>query len=71
MTILLTILISLFILVASYFVGHTIVDDYDNLFATIFLKTTVGLIVVLLSLVVIGLLIYFAYQLSLLFPVMI
>jgi hypothetical protein len=71
MTILLTILISLFVLVASYFVGHTIVEDCDSLFGTIFLQTTVGLVVVLLSLVVIGLVIYFAYKLALLFPVMI
>ena len=71
MTILLTIFISIVVLVASYFVGRTIVDDYDSLFGTIFLQTTMGLIMVLLSLVAIGFVIYFAYQLSLLFPVMI
>ena len=71
MTILLTILISLVVLVTSYFVGRTIVEDYDSLFGTIFLQTTMGLIMVLLSLVAIGFVIYFAYQLALLFPVMI
>ena len=71
MTILLTILISLVVLVTSYFVGRTIVDDCDSLFETIFFQTTMGFIMVLLSLVVIGLVIYFAYQLALLFPVMI
>ena len=71
MTILLTILISLVVLVTSYFVGRTIVDDYDSLFGTIFLQTTMGLIMVLLSLVTIGFVIYFAYKLALLFPVMI
>ena len=71
MTILLTILISLVVLVTSYFVGRTIVEDYDSLFGTIFLQTTMGLIMVLLSLVTIGFVIYFAYQLALLFPVMI
>ena len=71
MTILLTILISLVVLVTSYFVGRTIVDDCDSLFGTIFLQTTMGLIMVLLSLVTIGFVIYFAYQLALLFPVMI
>ena len=71
MTILLTILISIVVLVTSYFVGRTIVEDCDSLFGTIFLQTTIGLIMVLLSLVVIGLIVYFAYQLALLFPVMI
>ena len=71
MTILLIILISLIILVTSYFVGHTIVEDCDSLFVTIFLQITVGLIVVLLSLVVIRFVIYFAYKLALLFPIMI
>lgn len=71
MTILLTILISLVVLTGSYFVGRTIVEDDDSLFGTIFLQTTVGLIVVLLSLVVIGLVISLAYNLVLLFPVMI
>ena len=71
MTILLTILISLFVLVASYFVGRTIVEDSDSLFGTIFLQTAIGLIMVLLSLVVIGFVIYFAYKLALLLPVMI
>ena len=71
MTILLTILISLVVLVTSYFVGRTIVEDYDSLFGTIFLQTGIGLIMVLLSLVAIGFVIYFAYQLALLFPVMI
>ena len=71
MTILLTILISLVVLVASYFVGRTIVEDCDSLFGTIFLQTAIGLIMVLLSLVAIGFVIYFAYQLALLFPVMI
>ena len=71
MTILLIILISLIILVTSYFVGHTIVEDCDSLFVTIFLQITVGLIVVLLSLVVIKFVIYFAYKLALLFPIMI
>ena len=71
MTILLTILISLVVLVTSYFVGRTIVEDCDSVFGTIFLQTTMGLIMVLLSLVTIGFVIYFAYQLALLFPVMI
>ena len=71
MTILLTILISLVVLVTSYFVGRTIVEEYDSLFETIFLQTIYGLIMVLLSLVAIGFVIYFAYQLALLFPVMI
>ena len=71
MTILLTILISLVILVTSYFVGRTIIEGCDSLFVTIFLQTTIGLIMVLLSLVAIGFVIFFAYQLSLLFPVMI
>ena len=71
MTILLTILISLVVLVTSYFVGRTIVEDYDSLFGTIFLQTAIGLIMVLLLLVAIGCVIYFAYQLALLFPVMI
>ena len=71
MTILLTILISLVVLVTSYFVGRTIVDDCDSLFGTIFLQTIIGVILVALSLVVIGLIIYFAYKLALLFPVMI
>ena len=71
MTILLTILISLVVLVTSYFVGRTIVEDCDSLFGTIFLQTIIGVILVALSLVVIGLIIYFAYKLALLFPVMI
>jgi hypothetical protein len=71
MTILLTILISLVVLTGSYFVGRTIVEDDDSLFGTIFLQTTIGLIMVVLSLVVIGLIIYFSYKLALLFPVMI
>ena len=71
MTILLTILISLVVLVTSYFVGRTIVEDYDSLFGTIFLQTAMGLIMVLLSIVAIGFVIYFAYKLALLFPVMI
>ena len=71
MTILLTILISLVVLVTSYFVGRTIVEDDDSLFGTIFLQTAIGLIMVVLSLVVIGLIIYFSYKLALLFPVMI
>ena len=71
MTILLTILISLVVLVTSYFVGRTIVEDCDSLFGTIFLQTTIGLIMVVLSLVVIGLIIYFSYKLALLFQVMI
>ena len=71
MTILLTILISIVVLITSYFVGRTIVEDRDSLFGTIFLQTAMGLIMVLLSLVVIGLIVYFAYQLALLFPVMI
>ena len=71
MTILLTILISLVVLVSSYFVGRTIVEDDDSLFGTIFLQTTIGLIMVVLSLVVIGLIIYFSYKLALLFQVMI
>ena len=71
MTILLTILISLVVLVTSYFVGRTIVEDSDSLFGTIFLQTAIGLIMVLLSLVAIGFVIYFAYQLALLLPVMI
>ena len=71
MTILLTILISLVVLVTSYFVGRTIVEDCDSLFGTIFLQTAIGLIMVVLSLVVIGLIIYFSYKLALLFPVMI
>lgn len=71
MTILLTILISLVVLVTSYFVGRTIVEDCDNLFGTIFLQTAIGLIMVLLSLVVIKFVIYFAYKLALLFPIMI
>lgn len=71
MTILLTILISLVVLVASYFVGRAIVEDGDSLFETIFLQTIIGSIMVALLLVVIGLIIYFAYQLALLFPVMI
>ena len=71
MTILLTILISLVVLTGSYFVGRTIVEDYDSLFGTIFLQTAMGLIMVLLSIVAIGFVIYFAYQLALLFPVMI
>ena len=71
MTILLTILISLVVLVTSYFIGRTIVEDDDSLFGTIFLQTTIGLTMVVLSLVVIGLIIYFSYKLALLFPVMI
>lgn len=71
MTILLTILISLVVLTGSYFVGRTIVEDDDSLFGTIFLQTVIGLIMVVLSLVVIGLVIYSAYKLALLFPVMI
>ena len=71
MTILLTILISLVVLVTSYFVGRTIVEDSDSLFGTIFLQTAIGLIMVLISLVAIGFVIYFAYQLALLLPVMI
>lgn len=71
MTILLTILISIVVLVTSYFVGRTIVEDSDSLFGTIFLQTAIGLIMVLLSLVIIGFVIYFAYQLALLLPVMI
>ena len=71
MTILLTILISLVVLVASYFVGRIIVEDCDSLFETIFLQTIIGSIMVALLLVVIGLIIYFAYQLALLFPVII
>jgi hypothetical protein len=59
MTILLTILISLVVLTGSYFVGRTIVEDDDSLFGTIFLQTAIGLIMVVLSLVVIGLIIYF------------
>lgn len=71
MTILLTIFISIVVLVTSYFVGRTIVEDDDSLFGTIFLQTAIGLIMVVLSLVVIGLIIYFSYKLALLFPVMI
>ena len=71
MTILLTILISLVVLTGSYFVGRTIVEDDDSLFGTIFLQTAIGLIMVLISLVAIGFVIYFAYQLALLLPVMI
>ena len=71
MTILLTILISLVVLVTSYFVGRTIVEDCDSLFETIFLQTIIGSIMVAVSLVVIWFVIYFAYQLALLFPVMI
>ncbi len=71
MTILLTIFISIVVLVVSYFVGRTIVEDSDSLFETIFLQTVIGLIMVLLSLVAIGFVIYFAYQLALLLPVMI
>jgi hypothetical protein len=71
MTILLTILISLVVLTGSYFVGRTIVEDDDSLFGTIFLQTAIGLIMVVLSLVVIGLIIYFSYKLALLFQVMI
>lgn len=33
------------VLTGSYFVGRTIVEDCDSLFGTIFLQTTVGLIV--------------------------
>ena len=71
MTILLTIFISIVVLVTSYFVGRTIVEDDDSLFGNIFLQTAIGLIMVVLSLVVIGLIIYFSYKLALLFPVMI
>ena len=71
MTILLTIFISIVVLVASYFVGRIIVEGCDSLFVTIFLQTIIGFIMVVLSLVVIGLIVYFAYQLALLFPVMI
>ena len=71
MTILLTIFISIVVLVTSYFVGRTIVEDDDSLFGTIFLQTAIGLIMVVLSLVVIGLIIYFSYKLALLLPVMI
>ena len=71
MTILLTIFISIVVLVTSYFVGRTIVEDDDSLFGTIFLQTAIGLIMVVLSLVVIGIIIYFSYKLALLFTVMI
>ena len=47
MTILLTIFISIVVLVTSYFVGRTIVEDCDSLFGTIFLQTTMGLVTVL------------------------
>ena len=71
MTILLTIFISIVVLVTSYFVGRTIVEDCDSLFGTILLQTIYGLTMVLLALVAIGFVIYFAYQLALLLPVMI
>ena len=71
MTILLTILISLVILVTSYFVGRTIVENCDSLFATIFLQTTVGLIVLLLYMFIIGIIGYFSYKIALLLPIII
>ena len=71
MTILLTILISLVVLLSSYFVGRTIVENCDSLFATIFLQTTVGLIVLLLYMFIIGIIAYFSYKFASLLPVMI
>ena len=71
MTILLTILISLVVLISSYFVGYTIVEGCDSLFVTIFLQTTVGLIVLVLYMFIIGIIAYFSYKLALLLPLMI